>query len=88
MLDLGLFKSLGNRSLDLCENLRNWTPNMLGTERELQRVGFWNSRTPTHAEHLKSIRILVVGNTGVGKSTLINRVFGVDMVSFWIRSNT
>lgn len=30
---------------------------------------------------VKACRILVCGRTGVGKSTLINRVFGVSMVS-------
>lgn len=30
---------------------------------------------------VKACRILVCGRTGVGKSTLINKVFGVPMVS-------
>ena len=29
---------------------------------------------------VKAFRILVCGRTGVGKSTLINKVFGVDLV--------
>jgi predicted GTPase len=29
---------------------------------------------------VKAFRILVCGKTGVGKSTLINKVFGVEMV--------
>lgn len=30
---------------------------------------------------MRSCRILICGNTGVGKSTLLNRVFGIPMVS-------
>ena len=32
-------------------------------------------------EHLRDFRILVCGKAGVGKSTLINKVFGVPLVS-------
>ena len=50
---------------------------MLGEEHTLLNQGFWSNRGPIQMDDLKSIRILVCGNTGVGKSTLINRVFGV-----------
>jgi len=33
-----------------------------------------------HASGVKAFRILVCGKTGVGKSTLINKVFGVELV--------
>jgi predicted GTPase len=35
--------------------------------------------------NVKAFRILVCGKTGVGKSTLINRVFGVHLVSLLTR---
>lgn len=34
------------------------------------------------ASGVKAFRILVCGKTGVGKSSLINAVFAVDMVLF------
>ena len=41
---------------------------------------FWGERDPVKIEEPGAIRILVCGNTGVGKSTLINEVFGVEVV--------
>lgn len=52
---------------------------MLGTEHHVVSQGFWSDGDPLENEGLKTIRILVCGNTGVGKSTLINQVFGVDV---------
>ena len=42
---------------------------------------FWGERETVDIEEPGAIRILVCGNTGVGKSTLINEVFGVELVS-------
>lgn len=41
----------------------------------------WLEDMQLQANGVKAFRILVCGKTGVGKSTLINRVFGVEMVS-------
>ena len=41
---------------------------------------FWGERETVDIEEPGAIRILVCGNTGVGKSTLINEVFGVEVV--------
>lgn len=41
---------------------------------------FWNEREIVDTEDRGAIRILVCGNTGVGKSTLINEVFGAELV--------
>ncbi|MCJ1378236.1 hypothetical protein MMC17_001333 [Xylographa soralifera] len=39
---------------------------------------FWD-QSPPQQNMIKEMRVLVCGNTGVGKSTLINRVFGVTL---------
>ncbi|KAL8724974.1 MAG: hypothetical protein Q9166_007648 [cf. Caloplaca sp. 2 TL-2023] len=55
-----------------------WRARMLRTEQHVPNQGFWSDGTSLETDNLKAIRILVCGNTGVGKSTLINRVFGVE----------
>jgi predicted GTPase len=41
-------------------------------------MGFWNDAGTAEPEDPGAIRILVCGNAGVGKSSLINRIFGVN----------
>ncbi|KAL8758512.1 MAG: hypothetical protein Q9199_001424 [Rusavskia elegans] len=52
----------------------------LRTRHHVANQGSWNDEDadPLENNDLKTIRILVCGNTGVGKSTLINRVFGIN----------
>ncbi|KAL9624231.1 MAG: hypothetical protein Q9160_001478 [Pyrenula sp. 1 TL-2023] len=52
-----------------------------GGSRNLLNQGFWCDREGIEEQGLQSLRILVCGNTGIGKSTLINLVFGVPIVS-------
>lgn len=78
MLDMSRFPYSKKK---LRESLRDWTPKTLGYEEGKPNVGYWNDEEVIESENLQAIRILVIGNTGVGKSTLINRVFGVPMVS-------
>jgi len=59
--------------------IENWRAKMLGTEHHVLNQGFWSDGDPLQNDGLKAIRILVCGNTGVGKSTLINEVFGVNV---------
>lgn len=69
---------------------------MLGKTHSILNRGFWSDRATLEIDEpgideLEKICILVCGNTGVGKSTLINRVFGVapsnEVVSFFVASN-
>lgn len=48
----------------------------------LTKEGFWNDRDIVSIEGPEAFRILVCGNTGTGKSTLINEVFGAELVRF------
>ena len=41
---------------------------------------FWEQATDEIDGRLKAVRILVCGNAGIGKSTLINKVFDLPMV--------
>ncbi|KAL8664470.1 MAG: hypothetical protein Q9202_003020 [Teloschistes flavicans] len=59
--------------------IENWRAKMLGTEHHVRNQGFWSDGDLLEDDGLKAIRILVCGNTGVGKSTLINQVFGVNV---------
>lgn len=58
--------------------IESWRAKMLGTEHRILNQGFWNDEESLENPHLKAVRILVCGNTGVGKSTIINRVFAVE----------
>lgn len=46
---------------------------------EEDSIAPWLEGTQLQASGVKAFRILVCGKTGVGKSTLINKVFGVEM---------
>jgi predicted GTPase len=65
-----------DRKLQQC--ITNYRKNMLGTKNGVMNQGFWNEREIGEPNKPPVMRILVCGNTGVGKSTLINKVFGVD----------
>jgi GTPase SAR1 family protein len=50
---------------------------MLGVRDGIVHRGFWGDNEIISQVKMPPIRILVCGNVGVGKSTLINKVFGV-----------
>lgn len=70
---------------ELLKNLTTLEMRMLGTiDNAIIDHGFWSGGSQVRRQLTDErwpIRILVCGNTGVGKSTLINRVFGVPVVS-------
>ena len=49
--------------------------------------GYWAKEEMVQIEEPTSVRILVCGNSGIGKSTLINKVFGVELVSSYLALN-
>ncbi|KAK6853685.1 hypothetical protein PG995_010497 [Apiospora arundinis] len=63
------------------KHLLKWRLNSLGLDDrfpEIPNMGFWNMGPSTNEpEDFGAIRILVCGNTGVGKSSLINKIFGL-----------
>lgn len=62
------------------KRIEKWRPKMLGKRDHVANQGFWDEQDaePLEDEKLKTVRIVVCGSTGVGKSTLIDRLFGVD----------
>lgn len=46
----------------------------------LTEATFWRGMKTFNIEEPEANRILVCGNAGVGKSTLINNVFGAELV--------
>ncbi|KAI1743923.1 hypothetical protein F4680DRAFT_470427 [Xylaria scruposa] len=67
--DRGIFKSKKRELTDFQERC-------LDDQGEMQP---WLEGSSLQASGVKAFRILVCGKTGVGKSTLINKVFGVEM---------
>ena len=83
--------SSGENSLRDRENLEEYRSTMLGTTNSILNRGFWSDRATLEIDEPGGVRILVCGNSGVGKSTLINRIFDVgpsnEVVSFFVTSN-
>ncbi|KAL9010674.1 MAG: hypothetical protein Q9173_004415 [Seirophora scorigena] len=48
---------------------------------------FWEEKDIIDDAKPGAIRILVCGNTGIGKSTLINEVFGAELVGFHVKDD-
>lgn len=80
LLDEYLYAVLNNKDFPSLDFIESWRPKIMGVEHELPNQGFWNDRALFDIEQPHAIRVLVCGNTGIGKSTLINRVFGVEIV--------
>ncbi|KAI0862785.1 hypothetical protein F4860DRAFT_522773 [Xylaria cubensis] len=78
IIDKYLHASLDRKSFPFYEQVENWREKMMGLEHTIQNQGYWNHREEIVPEDLPAMRILVCGNCGVGKSALINRVFGVE----------
>lgn len=86
LLDNDLAVALTKVAMPDRDNIERLRPKILGETGDLLNVGFWMDREASEVEDLKFIRILVCGDTGVGKSTLINRVFGVSEADEVVRA--
>ncbi|KAI7716251.1 hypothetical protein KC353_g5518 [Hortaea werneckii] len=71
--------TLEMREVKLQRYLEDWREKMLGSKDGVVNTGFWLDQDDDDAPDPGPLRVLVCGNTGVGKSTLINRTFGVDV---------
>ncbi|RMY69848.1 hypothetical protein D0863_06191 [Hortaea werneckii] len=71
--------TLEMREVKLQRYLEDWREKMLGSKDGVVNTGFWLDHDDDDAPDPGPLRVLVCGNTGVGKSTLINRTFGVDV---------
>ncbi|KAK0941013.1 hypothetical protein LTR29_007431 [Friedmanniomyces endolithicus] len=79
LLDEHIHIALEAKELKLQRYLADWRERMLGSQYGVVNTGFWLDDEPDDTPDPGAIRILVCGNTGVGKSTLINKVFGVKV---------
>jgi len=72
--------SLEMKEVKLQRHLEDWRERMLGSQKGVVNTGFWLDEEEDDAMDPGAVRVLVCGNTGVGKSTLVNKTFGVDVV--------
>ncbi|KAK4546616.1 hypothetical protein LTR36_001833 [Oleoguttula mirabilis] len=79
LLDENTGVSLETKELKLQRHIEDWRERMLGSRNGVVNTGFWLGADADDDAELGAIRVLVCGNTGVGKSTLINKTFGVDV---------
>jgi uncharacterized protein (DUF2235 family) len=80
LLDEHINVALETKELKLQRYLADYRERMLGSKDGITNTGFWLDEDKDDSLDPGAIRVLVCGNTGVGKSTLINKVFGVDVV--------
>lgn len=81
LLDENTGVALETKELKLQRHIEDWRERMLGSRDGIVNTGFWlGADTDDDDAELGALRVLVCGNTGVGKSTLINKTFGVDVV--------
>ena len=85
LLDEHINVALETKELKLQRQIEDWREKMLGSKNGVVNTGFWLDEDEDDDPDPGAIRVLVCGNTGVGKSTLINKTFGVDVVGSTLR---
>ncbi len=73
--------ALENKESNLHQYIESYRVRMLGYDNHGMLNEPWGDDMVDDSSNPGAIRVLVCGNTGVGKSTLINKTFGVDVVS-------
>lgn len=86
LLDEHINVALDTKEAKLQRHLEQWREKMLGSQNGVVNFGFWGGEDDNSALDSGAIRVLVCGNTGVGKSTLINKTFGVNVTQSSDRS--
>ena len=94
LIDESVTVIMETKHAQLVQNLSEWSASMLGEierivddgvtkiTKTVPNPGFW-SRSDNYeidVDSLPPLRILVCGYPGVGKSNLVSKVFGVDLV--------
>lgn len=79
LLDEHINVALDTKEAKLQRSLEDWRETFLGSSNGITNFGFWGKLDLDDNLDPGAIRVLVCGNTGVGKSTLINKTFGVDV---------
>ena len=76
ILDEYCHVQLDSKNLKYRQKIDNWKPSFLPSREDAP----WNTYDSIGIQEAGAVRILVCGNTGIGKSTLINGVFGAEVV--------
>ena len=87
LLDEHVNVALESKEVKLQRHLEDYRDRIMGVNHYgFANPGFWLDDDDDDEPNPGAIRVLVCGNTGVGKSTLINKTFGVDVTQSMNRS--
>ncbi|KAK5168339.1 uncharacterized protein LTR77_006908 [Saxophila tyrrhenica] len=81
LVDENISVAMENKEVKVQRYLENWRERMLGVDKSGMVNEYWQEDVLDDSPNPGAIRVLVCGNTGVGKSTLINKTFGVSVTT-------
>ena len=73
--------ALDTKELKMQRHIEDYREKMMGSKYGVVNTGFWLDEDDDESPSPGAIRVLVCGNTGVGKSTLINKVSSATYTS-------